>query len=259
VHETRKALKRAGALVRLQRDSLGRKRYERESAALREAARQLAGARDAEVMVEALERLMRSHPKRLSNSPGVHELLSRLTAERARVGGETTYGAHTRARVAQELRAVRGRLARWEPRSGDRKVARRGLRRLYRQGAQRGRRARKAQTSVALHQWRKRAKDLRYVMEMLHGEDKKQRKRLRRIARRADRLGETLGEEHDLALLAEQVRLHRDCFKGEKATRKALERAIGRRRRDLRAEAWRVGGRLYRRKPGRFVRRTLGA
>ena len=154
---------------------------------------------------------------------------------------------------------MRERLERWTPRKGDRKVARDGLRRLYRQGRQRGRRARKEQTSVALHQWRKRAKDLRYVAEMLEGRDKQRRRRLRRVARLADRLGETLGEEHDMALLAEQVRSNRDCFKGEKATRKALERHIARRRSRLRTRAWQLGERLYRRKPDRFVRRLLGA
>lgn len=260
VHETRKALKRARALVRLQRDSLGAKRCERESKALRKAARRLAGARDSEVMVEALDRLVKHHPKRLAHSPGVRELRMRLAAERERSGTQTDEGARARESAIAELRAARERLARWEPRASDRKTARVGLRRLYRQGRRRGRRARRVQSSLALHQWRKRAKDLRYVTEMLHDEAaKRKRKRLQRIARRADRLGETLGEEHDLALLAEQVRLHRDAFRGEKATRKALERAIAQRRERLRARAWRLGERLYRHKPTRFVRRALYA
>ncbi len=258
VHETRKALKRARALVRLQRSSLGPKRYERESGALREAARQLAGARDAEVMVEALDAMVRRHPKRLASSRGVSALRARLAVERERSGSHSTEGAHMRARVAEELRAVRERLASWSPRKSDRKVAREGLRRLYRQGARRGRRARKAQSSVVLHQWRKRAKDLRYVAEMLDGREKRRRRRLRRVAKLADRLGETLGEEHDLALLAAQVRSNRDCFKGQKQARKALERHIARRRARLRARAWELGERLYRRSPRRFVRRLLG-
>jgi CHAD domain len=259
VHETRKALKRARALVRLQRTSLGPRRYARESAALRDAARQLAGARDAEVMVEALDAMVQRHPKRLAHSGGVRALRGRLVAERERSGSHSTEGVHTRAHVVEELRAVRERLERWTPRKGDSKVAREGVRRLYRQGLRRGRRARKAPTSVALHQWRKRAKDLRYVAEMLDGRDKQQRRRLRRVAQLADRLGETLGEEHDLALLAEQVRSNRDCFKGEKPTRKTLERHIARRRSRLRARAWQLGERLYRRKPDRFARRLLGS
>ena len=55
VHELRKTLKRLRALVRLLRDPLGRKRFARENAALRDCARGLAGARDAEVMVDTLD------------------------------------------------------------------------------------------------------------------------------------------------------------------------------------------------------------
>ncbi len=170
VHETRKALKRSRALVRLQRDSLGAKRYGRESKALRKVAGRLAGARDSEVMVEALDRVVKHHPKRLANSRGVRELRARLAAERDRSATHTGEGARARETAIAELRAARLRLASWEPRASDRKTARVGLRRLYRQGRRRGRRARRAQSSVALHQWRKRAKDLRYVAEMLSSE-----------------------------------------------------------------------------------------
>ena len=78
----------------------------------------------------------------------------------------------------------------------------------------------------ALHEWRKHVKDLRYGAEVLEvrepaGADSKrsgkrrreqirrtvkQSRRIAKVARRADRLGEVLGEEHDLMLLAERVR-----------------------------------------------------
>ena len=77
-----------------------------------------------------------------------------------------------------------------------------------------------------MHEWRKRVKDLRYAAEMLQrrepsgasrreGKRKRRRERerlraqaapLRRLAKRADDLGELLGEEHDLVLLEELVR-----------------------------------------------------
>src|ERR1700685_3728678 len=49
VHDTRKALKRLRALVRLLRAELGERQYKREHAILRDAARRLAGGRHAEV------------------------------------------------------------------------------------------------------------------------------------------------------------------------------------------------------------------
>jgi hypothetical protein len=248
VHETRKALKRARALVRLQRDAIARKRFRRENAALRDAGRLLAGARDAEVAVDALDALVRAHPKRLAPSAAVRELRTRLLAERERAWAQTAPGAQTREAALAQLRAARLRVACWKPARSDRRSARAGLRRIYAQGRERQRRARRAQSSEALHEWRKRVKDLRYAAEMLE---------LRGLARRADRLGETIGEEHDLTLLAERLRVHRDCFASEKATRKALSKAIERHRERLRRRALKLGKSLYRRTPKRFVRDAL--
>ncbi len=207
--------------------------------------------------METLDAIVQRHPKPLSHSRGVSVCARASPPSAERSGSHSTEGAHAHARVAEELAPCasawsagpRARvIARWREMGCDASIAR---------AARRGRRARKEHTSVALHQWRKRAKDLRYVAEMLEGRDKQRHRRLRRVAQLADRLGETLGEEHDLALLAEQVRSNRDCFKGEKPARKALERHIARRRSRLRARAWQLGERLYRRKPDRFVRRLL--
>jgi CHAD domain-containing protein len=248
VHETRKALKRARALVRLQRPALGAKRYRRLRTALRDCGRRLAVARDAEVVVDTLEELIRRHPKQLAHSPGVALLRERLIAERGQVEAHTRHGAPTRAAVLERLRATRLDLERWKPRQGDRATAREGLGEIYRQGRRRRKRARSAKTSASLHDWRKRVKDLRYAAEAL---------KLREVARTADRLGETIGAEHDLWLLSQRLRRHRGCFKGDQAARSALRRLIAQRRRRLRKRAFRLGQALYRRPPKRFVRRAL--
>jgi ribosomal protein S15P/S13E len=248
IHETRKALKRTRALVRLQRQALGGKRYRRHNAALRQAGQQLAVARDAEVVVDTLDALIRRHPKQLANSPGVAALRARLHSERQRVGAHTRHGAPARALVLEQLRTTRLDLERWRPRQRDRTTARQGLHSIYRQGRRRRRRARKANTSESLHAWRKRVKDLRYVAEALE---------LRQVARTADRLGETIGAEHDLWLLSQRLRRHRKCFKGDQAARRALRRLIAKRRQRLRKRAFKLGQQLYRQPPKRFVRRAL--
>jgi CHAD domain-containing protein len=248
IHETRKALKRARALVRLQRSALGRKRFRSANAALRKAGQRLATARDAEVVVDALDATIGRGPKRLARSVGVARLHLRLVEEREQAQAHTRHGAHMRGVVLGELQDVRRDLERWQPSQGDEKTAREGLHHIYRQGRRRGRRARKAGTSEALHDWRKRVKDLRYAAEMLE---------LRKLAKRADRLGETIGEEHDLWLLDKCLRGHRGCFKGDKAAGKELQRLIARRRARLRKRAFKLGKELYRQPPKRFVRRRL--
>jgi len=254
VHEVRKALKRLRALLRLLRPALGAKRYARESAALRDCARRLAGARDAEVMAATLQALVARDPERLSGSAAVRALQAQLWAECDAARKHTIGDPDVRAAAVRELREVRARVARWELRPRGPRLLAPGLRRLYRRGRRGLRHARREGDAGTLHLWRKHVKDLRYVAETLD-RGGAPAKRVRRVARRADRLGEALGEEHDLALLAQGVRARSAHFAGERATRKRLLKAIARRRRSLRKRALRDGGRLYRRAPKRFVRR----
>lgn len=275
VHDTRKALKRLRALLALLRDELGAKPYRRENAALRECARRLAGARDAEVMLATLDSLVARDSGRLQRSAAVRTLHAQLLAERDAAATHAIGDPRVRAEVLGELRAVRARVERWQLRERHFKLVGPGLERIYRRGRSDMRVARRAakratrkqrrvraerrralagRSVTALHVWRKRVKELRYAAEALDRGGKRYRP-ARRIARRADRLGEMLGEEHDLALLEARVRERRRQFAGERKTRKRLLKLIAKRRRRLRKRAQREGERLYARPPRRFVRR----
>jgi CHAD domain-containing protein len=269
VHETRKALKRVRALMRLLEGELGAKRARRERAILRDTAARLSGARDAEVMVSTLDALVARHPRKLGRR-GVVELREALERERRDASARALGDNVTRERVAEELSEVRARVAKWKlPRGRSAaKLTGPGLEHIYRAGRTGRRRAgkRRAGPSV-LHKWRKHVKDLRYAAEVLdvrerarsgskpagkHG-SKHASDRVAKIARRADGLGEVLGEEHDLMLLAERVRAHKPLKRHRKRTRKRLLRAISRRRARLRRRALRGGERLYAPGPRRFV------
>jgi CHAD domain-containing protein len=284
IHEIRKALKRLRALIRLLEDELGEQAYASESAALREAGRRVAGARDAEVIVGTLDELIRRHPGKLAHRRGVARLRARLAAERDRAGKGALGDRQTRAQVLDDLRAARGRVARWRLSDADGiQAIEPALKRLYREGRRRHGRALRGKGSRAraMHEWRKRVKDLRYAAEMLdradpgdrargrRGKGKRRRKRdrargeagyLDRIARRADELGELLGDEHDLVLLAARVQAERAGGRRRerigRGTRRVLLKLIAQRRKRLRKQALRDGKRLYRRKPEEFVRRA---
>jgi hypothetical protein len=255
VHDTRKALKRLRALVRLLREELGEQAFARENAALRDIARSLAGARDAEVMVDTLDGLLAGRERSLGRRPGVGRLHVQLVAERDRAAKDTLGDAASRGAALGELRAARARMAAWSlPDRDGVRLAEPGLERLYRQGRRRWRRARRTKPgdgTRALHLWRKRVKDLRYAAQVLG---------LSKLAKRADDLQERLGDEHDLALLAARVSAADGPLAGKgkrrRRTRKALLKQITRRRKRLRKQALREGKRLYERKPKRFSRRT---
>jgi CHAD domain-containing protein len=284
VHETRKALKRLRALVSLLEGELPEGEFERESAALRDAGRRLAAARDGEVMVSTLEQLLKRHPRRLGRRRSLATLHDRLAAERDQAAVSTLLGdSSARRELIGEIHALRSRVLQW--RLAERPVmavAEPGLRRIYRQGRRRYRRAGRAggAGTRAMHEWRKRVKDLRHAAEMLdrsgpgrgehgrhgrrgRGRGRRARRdreagRIRRIARRADALGEVLGEDHDLAVFAERVRTDSALVVGRPA-RKTLLRLIARRRRQLRRRALRQGERIYQRRPKAFVARVRDA
>jgi len=285
VHETRKALKRLRAMFRLLDPALGGNAFVRETDALRESAGRLAGARDAEVMLATLDGLIERHPRKLSRSAGVRRLRAQLAADQEQVRGQTLGDPASLALVLGDLRNCRLRVEAWQlPPGKNLALVEPGLRRLYEQGRRRFRRAAsgKGEPVLVMHEWRKRVKDLRYVAEMLQREPTAARsglpalvgapprrvrghggeytKLLRGVARRADELGERLGEDHDLAVLAEHVR--RASKKGStqprvgRRARKHLLKAISRRRRKLRRRALREGERLYDTGPKQFVGRV---
>lgn len=260
VHEARKALKRLRALMRLLDGELGGGARARENAVLRDAARSLSGARDAAVMLSTLDALMTRHPRTLGRRRAVLDLRRRLRAEHARVERDTLAGPGARAEVLGELHALRWRVGAWSLSDRDGiELIEADLARLYRQGRTRYRRVArgKGDRMIAMHEWRKRVKDLRYAAEML-GQ--------RQLAGRADGLGELLGEEHDLAVLAARVRAgglggrraDQTWYTGRR-TRERLLKQIAKRRRVLRKRALRDGKRLYRDEPKVFVNRVRAA
>lgn len=259
VHETRKAIKRLRTMDRLAAGAGKRSVRARRRDLLRAAASELSGARDAQVALNTLEGLMRRAPQ-LNGSPGVARLHATLLAEHtaAERALQESGGRERALRLLQKAlagfdddRARAGRV----PAA----VLEAGIARIYARGRIAMRSAGKRKRIAEMHEWRKRVKDLRYAAEAL-GEGSsakagKRRARLRRIGRDADSLGEALGEEHDLALLAARVSGEDAIFRGDKAGRKELQRAIRRRRRRLRKRAFSAGSALYREKPRRFRKR----
>lgn len=278
VHEARKAIKRIRTIVRLLDGELGAQTCAREQAALRRAAEGLSSARDAEVRLATLDGLCRREGNRLAKRKGVVRLRARL-AEQRDMATASTWTAVALDPVIAELEAFRSRASAWplHHRRGIGTVAA-GLERVYRQGRRRGRRAarRKGGRMVVMHQWRKRVKDLRYAAEAIQrlesadpalaagGRSARkaagaEAKWLARLAKRAEQLGEMLGEEHDLAVLEEWVQAEGRQTGLGAGSRRALLKAISRRRAKLRRRALRGAGELYKRSPKMFLKRVARA
>jgi CHAD domain-containing protein len=249
VHDARKTIKRMRALARLLRHELGEQEFKSVNRSLRVAGQRLAGARDAEVRLATLHNLIERNPKALTRE-GISRLERRLESER-----EQTVELSDHDKALQDIAAMRQQLARWTQVGHDFEALAPGLERIYREGRRRHARVKRGHGRDAqdVHDWRKRVKSLYYVLDMLGG---KRANGTRGPRRRADRLGEVLGEEHDLWMLCAYVDEHPDRLGEDQAAQQELIERIERRRKQLRKRALKLGARLYRRKPGSFTRRV---
>ncbi|MFZ1153853.1 MAG: CHAD domain-containing protein [Solirubrobacteraceae bacterium] len=249
VHEARKAIKRMRALARLLRYELGEEEFGRVNDSLRRAGQRLAGARDADVRLATLERLRRRHPRALALQ-GIEGLRERLEREREQTNEPTSQQA-----TLKDIAGMRRELAHWNLVEHDLQALGPGLKRLYGEGRSRYVQVKREHANNAehIHDWRKRVKSLYYTLDMLGGESAKG---MRKATQRAKRLGDLLGEEHDLWMLCAYVEQHPDAFGDDISAHKKLLKLIQRRRKRLHKRMLEHGKRLYRRKPGNFTRRT---
>jgi CHAD domain-containing protein len=248
VHETRKSLKRLRATARLARYELGDEVYRRENAAFRDAGRRLAGARDNQVLLETLDALSERYPDEAPRAR-FNRYRTTLAGQHAAAQRRLQEGDAT-GEVLGELRAARARVATWPiEREGFDGLAP-GLRRIYRRGRREYRAAREEPGSERLHELRKRVKDLWYAGQIVRPASPK---KMRRIARRAHELSNLIGEDHDLAILAQRASERHDHFDDDAAARD-LAKLIERRRDELQREAMGLAKRLFRKKPGKLVR-----
>jgi CHAD domain-containing protein len=248
VHEARKTIKRMRALARLLRYELGEQELERVNSSLRAAGRRLAGARDAEVRLATLEHLRARHPKVLALD-GVEILGARL--ERELEGAREPTAPQD---VLADIAEMRRDLAHWNLVDADFGALSPGLQRLYREGRYRYTNVKREQARDAerLHNWRKRVKALYYALDMLGASEAKG---ARSTTRQAKRLGDLLGDEHDLWMLCAYLKQNPDACGHDTSAANTLLKLAEQRRKRLRKRALKVGKRLFERKPRKFLQR----
>jgi CHAD domain-containing protein len=237
VHGARKDMKKLRALLRLVRGELGENTFARENACFRDAARELAGARDSDVMLVTLGSL--ELPAGLG-----WELRKVIEADREHDGAGDDREAASRDAVAI-LKEARKRVDGWSLERNSFDALAQGLERTYRRGTRDLKAARAEPTVEALHEWRKRVKDLWYQHTLLRPLWPTV---MTAVGDEAHELSDRLGDDHDLAVLAAWFTEHSEPDP-------ELVEAVERRRGELQADAFALGARLYAEKPSAYVRR----
>ena len=242
VHEARKDIKKLRALLRLAGPGLPGSVRRRENAALRDAGRLLSATRDADVLLATAADLRERYAGRLPADDFALDEMLRAGAD-GNGRGPASPG-QTTAAAAGALEAIAARVDTWPLRRLDARAVRTGAATAYRRGARAGRAAARAADGhdAAWHDWRKRIKDLWYherLLRELWPEVQKAH------AAEVKRLSELLGDEHDLAVLAEAL--------GDDPI--AVGPLIAERRAELRDAARTLGRRVYAERPADAERR----
>lgn len=237
VHETRKSLKRLRALLRLIRPSLGDDIFHEENDHLRGIGRILSGARDRHVLLETVTKL---ETGTAANRDGLgravrHVINVENGGERPPVEATALRQAHNR------LAEAKGRLARLRIAGHGFDIVGPGLEISYRKARRAFGTAYADDTDEAFHEWRKGTQQHWRHMVLLS------RAWPECLGARTDAargLSQTLGDDHDLAMLIAFLRTEPAERLGSE--RKALiEKLARQRQQELRSIARPTGVRLF--------------
>ncbi len=253
VHEVRKSCKKIRAVLRLVRPAIGNRQYKEENTAIRDAARPLTEVRDAKILVETLDNLVKHFADQVRGQP-LAELRKQLLLHLREVRKRVLDDEHAFATVTTVLQEARGRLDDWADVPDRWSSIGNGIRRMYKQAQQACMKVTAGATVTELHEWRKQVKYLRYQLEILHPVWPEM---MEPLAKQAEHLGELLGENHDLAVLRHMLTNDPTRFGDDKVLEMVFA-LIDRRREELQAEAVQLGSRFFQDSAKVFVERLQG-
>jgi CHAD domain-containing protein len=248
VHTARKAVKKTRALLRLGRSGMPSQAYGRTMRSLRDAGRLLSGARDADVLAHTIDGLATHYVGQLPASA-----YRDLRRDVAALAAAPETDDQVQAAIAR-LKELVGDAAGWSVDDTRWATIREEAARTYARGRKQFASAAETADAKPLHEWRKRVKDLWYHQRLLRNAWKPV---MRAHSGETDRLGELLGDEHDLAVLSAFLDDHRAELSGHLHLEDVIE-LTSRRRTELQAEAITIGARIYAERPGAYGKRIGG-
>jgi CHAD domain-containing protein len=253
VHNARKRFKQLRGVLRLVRFGLGDKIYDRENTALRDAGRPLSEVRDADVMIETLDELIQ-HFKGHVRKESFKKLRTALIQRRKKIRRQVIQKEKAVSKVLNSTKQISSHIKGWPQFPDQFAILKKGIRKIYTRGQDEMDLAFKDPTVENLHAWRKSVKYLRYQLEIF--EDLTE-SILKDMADEAHTLADTLGVDHDLAVLEELLQggLKKACTPKQHEILTAL---IRQRRTELQKEAEEMGPHLYGETAKQFCKRLKG-
>jgi CHAD domain-containing protein len=250
IHDCRKRCKKLRGLARLVRPALVGEQYEIANATFRDAARELSTLRDAHALLETFDAVCDAQRHHLPDD-GLDGVRRRLRTRSAAATRAATVDDPRVAAALDLLRHGETLIEGWELEASGFDALAGGLHKTYRRGRTALDEAARSPTSEAFHEYRKRVKYTWYHVRLL---DATAPAVLDPLEDRLHHLSDTLGDDHDLAVLSEQLLADPDAFAGREQVAAAMI-VIDGQRADLQRRALAAGARLHAEKPKAFVKR----
>jgi len=241
VHNARKALKRLRALLRSLRVAFPKKLFRAENRHIAATCRRISPLRDVHVQLRTLGKL-----KAAAGPAGDHirrQLLRQQSSFIRRIPA-------LRKTVRALLDVSRQSLASWPLRKATAEDLASGLKRIYKQGREAFKTARKSPTPGHLHAWRKKTKSLGYGLELIKNLGSGE---LSKMIRCSDILTVALGDDQDLFMVLRA--LDKEHRSNPASDFKRLANRISLKRAKRQKRAFKLGKKVYGEKPGGFEKR----
>jgi CHAD domain-containing protein len=244
IHDVRKRFQKVRAILKLVREAIGDKAYQRANSCFRDAAATLRDVRDAKVQIDALEKLCSQIQTTCPASAQV-TLEARRTSIRQRVLVE----GDALAPMVKAIKRARVRIENCIFRTKGWRAVGPGLKATYKKSREAMHAAAQEPTIEKLHEWRKRSK---YLWHQLHALVVMSPPVLSALVERTHNITQLLGDDHDLAMLRERIHGQIADFGGQQMVQ-TLSDAIDRRREEIKRQALIAGRQLFAPKPSQFV------
>jgi adenylate cyclase len=249
IHEVRKSVKRLRAVLRLMRPVLG-SAYREENAALQGVGRTLSPVRDAHALLETFDELTEKYRKEVGEHH-TSRLRQTLLAHRQEVENEFDRDRRM-PQLVEELRQIGLRAESWPYGKVDIRLLADGVATTLERGGKSYHHAYTEPLPENFHDWRKRAKDLRYQLTLL---EKLWPEVFAGFLSTAKKLEELLGMDHNLVVLRDTILKRAEVVDSDEEIR-GLLLLIDTYQQELRVKAEGLGVRIYNEKPKQWKRRV---
>ncbi|WP_298868929.1 CHAD domain-containing protein [uncultured Gimesia sp.] len=249
IHEVRKQFKKLRGLIRLVRSGLGSE-YSRLNVWYRDAGRGLSRVRDAESMLESLQKLRERFPDSTCEELFL-EFENKFVTRKQKIVDEWIDLEFDLSKLSDQLKDAYEAIEAWKIKGKAEQVLSRSLKQNYQHGVEALKKLHQNPDGKLFHDCRKHSKYLLYHMKLI---SESWKPILSAYIVELDQLNDLLGDDHDLTVMTQLIKSETETFQSS-ANVNRFQALICQQRLEFQSAALKLADRIYAEKPKTFARR----